>query len=770
MRLSQRHGLAAALAALSAGCLVLEIALTRLYSALFGHPFAGLAISLALLGVGFGGVLCHSFPWLARRDAVTSRLAAHAGLTGAGAIVALLAALEIKPFDALDAAALPRVLLLVAASTLPFVFAGITVAAALRHLPARAPRIYLADLLGAAAGGALSIVALRFGAPRAVLGVAVTCALSAVLFYLTGRLDPAPGDEPLPRARGAVAASFLIVTTVLLAGDLGASPWAKLHKLRWGVDDKFELTQWNELGLVTVEKATAGIAWLRVDGGDKTAILDVKNVPPTEPAEIGYALAESKGPTLILGAGGGREVRAALKAGQKDVRAVELNPIVVEAVKGPFAKLSGDLYAKPEVTVVTGEARSFLRASPGVFRVLVLAGNEPDDAASSGALALAENGLYTLEAFQDYVAHLAPEGTLVVARPDAEADRVLSLALAALRASGAREPKKHLFACSGAKQTALLVKRTPLADGDIVKLKGFCKRSRFLEVFSPADPHGELHRRLADDADLTQASLESPVDLRPPTDDHPFFFHTVPGRLLPGVLLDLKGLTKEHRGLGLLVFSFAAAVLLAAVLCFAPALLAKRTATSAPLLRPLTYFAGLGAGFAAAEIALVERLTGFLGHPTYALAAGLAALLSMAGLGARLTAGLAPEDAAVAASRRAQLLVVVLAASALGLGPLLGLAAGLPLAARVAVAVLALAPAGLLMGSLGPLGIALVAARSPALVPGCLGVAGIAGVAGAAFATLCALQLGYPAALIAAGLAYLVAAASVPAAPAPGAS
>src|SRR5216110_280514 len=55
----------AAIAVMSCASLLLELALTRLFSVVLFYHFAFLAISVALLGLGAGGVFAHvRRPWL----------------------------------------------------------------------------------------------------------------------------------------------------------------------------------------------------------------------------------------------------------------------------------------------------------------------------------------------------------------------------------------------------------------------------------------------------------------------------------------------------------------------------------------------------------------------------------------------------------------------------------------------------------------------------------------------------------------------------------
>jgi predicted MFS family arabinose efflux permease len=143
----------------------------------------------------------------------------------------------------------------------------------------------------------------------------------------------------------------------------------------------------------------------------------------------------------------------------------------------------------------------------------------------------------------------------------------------------------------------------------------------------------------------------------------------------------------------------------------------------------------------------------------------LVALLLSTGIGSLLTARTGAEAARRVASRRALLLVVAVVLAAMTLGPLLRVAVSLPFAVRLIVTLLLLTPLGLLMGSQAPLGIRLVEARAPELIPWCWGLNGVASVVATATGTLLALHGGFSALLLAGGLVYLIAAAVVPDAP-----
>jgi hypothetical protein len=76
---------------------------------------------------------------------------------------------------------------------------------------------------------------------------------------------------------------------------------------------------------------------------------------------------------FIIGAGGGRDVLAALAMGQKSIRAVEMNQEVLATVNGRFGDFTGHLDRNPRVTFVNDEARSYLaRSNSTSFRPLSL--------------------------------------------------------------------------------------------------------------------------------------------------------------------------------------------------------------------------------------------------------------------------------------------------------------------------------------------------------------------------------------------------------------
>ncbi|WP_433937487.1 hypothetical protein AB3662_22960 [Sorangium cellulosum] len=783
MRVCQRSGLFSGVAALACATVLLEIALTRIHGALFGQPHAFVTLALSLVGAGLGGALLYVAPSLVRPPALFARMAALSALASGATLAAIILVAQRGPASVSAPGSLPWLALVYAACTVPFALSGLALAAAIRHAAAEMPRLYLLDLVGGSLGGLAAAAALRAGAPRAALAAAIFFAVAGVFFFLGSRRE---GEQ---RAPGGLVATFVLGSVVLLAGDVGA-PWLRLAGLRRTTPDRTELEAWSERSLITVDRPRAGAAMLRIDGVAASPILDAKATPPPQPEDIAYALHRDQGPTLVVGAGGGRDVRAALKAGQKDVVAVESDGGVVALMRGKYAEFSGRLYDKPEVHLELGDARSFARRTPLLFRNIVIPSPETAEAAATGALALSESRLATVEGLGDFLARLLPEGTLVVSRPEGDLERLLALTAAALRRAGAAEPKDHLFACSAAQRTALLARRTPLAREDIDALRRHCRRHKLAEAFAPDRPQTPTRARLAAAADARAAAPDATSDLTPPTDDRPFFSYAVPPRRLPAVLVDWKALRAEHTGLFALSALLAVASVLFAIAALLPRLAARAgrvlrrgaaaaSATDAaapatdaaapatdaaapPRARALAFFAAIGAGFALVELAVFRHALLLLDLPSHELPAALVILLVSAGLGGLLTARVAPSAAAGASARVAEALAAAAALGAVGLVPLARWSLGLASIPRALLAVVLLAAFGLLAGSLVPLGVKLVAAAAPALLPLCWALSALAGAAAMALGALCAMNLGYSALLLGAGLTYLLAAATVP--------
>src|SRR3989442_2488640 len=167
----------------SFAALLLELALTRLFSVVLFYHFAFLAISVALLGLGAGGVFAYlRRNWLVRCE--TRRLA---GLLCSVNAVSIFLTLEVVlhvPVSLeLSRWNLLRLTAIYLTSTVPFFFTGLIFSVAFARETRHVTRLYGADLLGGALA-CLAVVPLLngIGGPNAVLFAAFTSGVAALVW------------------------------------------------------------------------------------------------------------------------------------------------------------------------------------------------------------------------------------------------------------------------------------------------------------------------------------------------------------------------------------------------------------------------------------------------------------------------------------------------------------------------------------------------------------------------------------------------------------
>jgi hypothetical protein len=252
-----------------------------------------------------------------------------------------------------------------------------------------------------------------------------------------------------------------------------------------------------------------------------------------------------------------------------------------------------------------------------------------------------------------------------------------------------------------------------------------------------------------DAAERERFLAEYEFDVSPSTDDAPFFFNYYRWSALFGgsqrhttdTLFNYH--TDFPVGHMVLLGSMAQILLLALVLIFLPLRKLAREGLRTPgSLRVFGYFAALGLGFMLVEIALMQKLVIYLGHPTYALSVVLVSLLASAGAGSFL-AGRIVEV------RRKHLMlillgiVVVVGIDVAAINWLLPSLLGIPLWARVAVVVVLLVPTGLVLGMPFPSGMRLLEAQSPHLVPWGWAVNAFFSVFGSIFCIVLSMGIGF---------------------------
>jgi hypothetical protein len=262
----------------------------------------------------------------------------------------------------------------------------------------------------------------------------------------------------------------------------------------------------------------------------------------------------------------------------------------------------------------------------------------------------------------------------------------------------------------------------------------------------------------APDAHAFLANL--PYDATPTTDDRPFFFFNLRRGEMFSVLSHLDSLDLNNLGIGILVFLLILSTILTVLFVVLPLLFFDRKAMLGERrqkLQVLGYFLCLGLGFIMVEIGFMQTFVLFLGHPIYALAVILASLLAASGLGSALSErGSARFGIRGFVRRVVVALAIVLGIYAFSLTHVFHLLLGIPLAARIAIAVVLVFIPGLLMGALLPSGVRTANSLGQGIVAWGWGLNGAASVVGSILAVALSLNFGFTLALLCGIAVYLV--------------
>ena len=469
---------------------------------------------------------------------------------------------------------------------------------------------------------------------------------------------------------------------------------------------------------------------------------------------------------LVLGAGGGSEVLQAVYHGAAKTDAVELDPNVADLLTGELREFSGWEYLQDRVSLHIADARAFVAARPERYDLIQVSLVDSAGAASAGVYALSESYLYTVEALQGYLRHLAPGGYLSVTRwvklPPRDGLKLFATAVAALRAEGIADPGGRLLMIRGWSTSTLVLKQGRVSAAEVQRLQSFCRERSFDLVWYPGMPatQANVYNRLSQPyfhqaavallGEHPEAFIEEyKFQIAPASDDKPYYFNFFRWAALPEILSlwGRGGMPLLELGYPVLLLTLAQAVLASLVLILLPLAVLRRRFGQAPPAgyswRVAGYFLALGLAFLFLEIAFIQKFILFLGHPLYAVSVVLSGFLVFSGLGSRFAGRLEglPQGRGVVWSVAGLIAVAVL--YLWGLAPLFGYWMALPDPLKITVSLALIAPLAFAMGMPFPLGLSRVAERAPELVPWAWGINGCASLISAVLATLLAIHLGF---------------------------
>jgi SAM-dependent methyltransferase len=775
----------AGLAGVSAASLAYELGLTRLLSLQQLHHFAFLVVSLAVLAAAAGGVARALLP----ERSNPARLALAAAISIPVTFLILNWALFDSFSVAWDRRQWPILLVDLLAASAPFLFCGWLVASVLAEAGQRAHRAYAINLVGAGVGVALALFAhTRAGTP----GIWFTSLALALLgaAWLAGGWS-----------RGVLAAC---AAAALLIGPVAArdvevrlSPYKPLAVARllpearqlqraWSVGSQVDVIEASGLrgypGLsLRASPDLPSQAGLYLDGDGPVMLTlacpdsaEAQNLAQHLPSSLTTVLRPG-GRMLVLDAGGGLDVLVAVGSGAGEVWASSRSTETSSLLLGPLAEATCGLARIPGVHWLREPPRpAMAQLPPASFDVVLVSLSDAYRPVTAGAYSLREDYLLTVEGVESALRLLKPDGVLAVTRwlstPPAEETRALATLL---QATGeAQDPRQQFIAYRGMRTATILYAAAGWSETDAQAAWAFLEANGFDPILFPGAPEARFNRfnRLPEDSYRTsfETLMDAPAgvpaissyDLRPPSDDRPFFFHYFRWQQLPETLAGL-GLTAEPfggSGYLLLLGLLGVVGLFAIALAVSPA--ASPHARRSPLpARWAAYFALVGGGFMLVEVALIQRLTVVLVEPAVSLAVVVSTLLLASGAGSMLANRLPVRGSLL-------LLALALLAMTAALGTLLEALLAVPSPQRQILTALSLLAVGFLMGV--PFSAGLIRQGGPAggRIAWAWAVNGAAsGVAGV-LAALLSLHAGLGVTLTLGAVAYALAGAVVPTRPA----
>lgn len=636
---------------LSASVVCFEILSTRILSVIFVSDYAFVILSIAILGLGCGGIL--SYYRLKEKDNSNiirniSKLLLLLGFTF-GFIIILIIKLSItKP------------LILFPLLFIPFLISGIIYAQVFKIYAEYSFKLYASDLCGAALGALAPLALIKLlSAPNCLLLLSLLIVALAVV------------NARYFSFRTKAGASFILIIlfiALIVNGKhefLGRVPigyypekdfyhtysgmnvYSKIIDSRWSVYGRADLVQHSHQDVVRhlFIDGAAGTEMYYFDGNINKPSKQLMGFLLTHSTSIPflYLTEPEKDSMLIIGPGGGKEVLIGYFGGVKHIVGVEVNPDFVEIVK-EYKNYNGGIYTDlPNVNILIQEGRHYVKQTKSQFDLIVLVLPSTEQMQNIEALASNENYLLTKEAVLDYLKILTPEGSLIFTLHDKwELLRLLITAMSAFEEIGINNKAalNHFAIIESKYAPTVLIKKSAFS---IEEVNRWIERmNKIPDNFSSFTylPHQfddtSLRLPFIDEkisnsvinhlllniyhSNITAAKFSSShsLNLTPCVDDSPFFYKIK------------RGLPKELLWLFISVGLFN---MLFVLFLFKKLRREEVKDRMKAIILILGIFIFLGTGFMILEISIFQKLILYVGSSTVSLSIILSSLLVGMGFG-----------------------------------------------------------------------------------------------------------------------------------------
>lgn len=702
---------------LSMVVLSLESLLNRMFAATFWYHFAFVVLSIALFGIGVGGILVYFTPAIVRR--FTPVVVALVALAFAFVMPYVIETINAIPLSmkAVETSAehqayFVRFFLLL---SIPFLMAGYVFSLVFTYFKEKITLLYFFDLLGGGAGVIVMLLLFPHHGPFVLVWyLGLLMIVVSVLFLWSF-------DWRLAFLFLFVLPVYVVVFQDYTKIEIRISSEKKDVNAIGSVVKK----AWDTFGYVVMVERTNGGSFVTADFTCYTYFFsprkNVKEYRFITPAHnYPYVVKENPENVGIVGVGAGKDILTALGFGARFVYGAEFNTTIYRWFKDYYSNefASGGQFSN--VFIEREEGRFFLRRSPREYDVLVFDNSISQVALSSGSFTLAESYLFTVEAMMDYYRRLKDGGVVYLSNPLPHVMRFVSLWKEAFRRLGISSQLKRSLIIYAEENPSypkckILVKKGGFTAEEIQRVESFAASLGHSSLYVPGREIKNEISRFVLAEDVARFYRRSDQELRPSTDDWPFFsqhVRTDEEKLTAEVMqfhfyypqpfVMLKQMTRT-------VVFYAVLFLLAPLVLLNIGGLRKLPNKVGTIF----YFMALGLGFMLVENVLIQKYILVLGHPAYAFTIVLASLLISAGIGSLVSERIRnPYKAALVGCGGIVLSVGVVIGLLWWLGNWI---VGLSLPLRIFLVVLLVSSNGVFMGMMMPSGIRVISAHERAI-------------------------------------------------------
>ena len=768
------RGIQVSIFLVSAVLISCEILLIKMFSIQYWHHFAYLIISVALLGFGASG----TFIFLFRRT-LKNNISAIFYIfplllfSSIWINVYLGRVITFNPLMIIwQASEILNLIYVILAMFVPFFLGAVCIGLGFLAFPDNVHKIYFSNLLGSGLGPLLTLLTV------------LHLSLHEIIFIVSLMSIVASFPSAENRLRKSVSliiliAAFPLYLIFLHDTPVKMNPFKDLPRAESLKEAKKEFQEFGPLGLVTVIDSPAyhylpdlGLncpyslpeqKGLFLDGNTVGAINRFSGKPEElhfmeyRTNSLAYQLLTNP-EVLIIGGGGGTEILGAKYYRAKNVSVVEMNGDIIRLMQDRYRRFSGNVYNPDECQIFIEDGRGYLQRTKEKFDLIQLSVSQSMDSASSGVYSLNENYLLTREALRTCINRLNPGGLISISQwikdPPRESMKLLAMAIDALEAEKKNAPESIIMIRSW--QTAtLLIKNGIFSPGEIEKTKTFCKDRLFDLCYYSGITRDETNviNRMNESyffvaakkllsKEREQFYQEYPFDIRPATDNKPFFSHFFKTSILE------KYLSSEGRsvipfmdwGYILVWISFLILVLLSIIFILVPLRLTGQS--SRGTFPVFVYFGSLGLAYMFLEISFLQQFIRYLYDPVFSATVVISSFLVYSGIGS-----LIGDKIRQAGPRHISIFIifiVVMGGFYLAADPFLQRAlSGLSLWIRMLICSLLIAPLAVPMGIPFPSGLSKLRRAQEDLIPWAWGVNGFFSVIGASGTVLIAIGLGF---------------------------